>query len=157
VLPRAVVFDNDELLLDAEPCWTRAQAAMFAAHGRRFDLGAKQALVGTSPETAAPVLEWLLDAPGRGQELSAEMYELTLAEISAGAIPRPGAVELVAKAWGAASVGAIRARPSLVRGSDRTRSCCTSRDGDPALDDRCSETERVGKSDSGNWEANARR
>ena len=93
--PAGIVFDNDGLLLDTEPCWTRAQTEVFARHGREFDLEAKQALVGTAPETAAAVLERLLGAPGRGNTLSAEMYDLALTAIAEDATPRPGAVELV--------------------------------------------------------------
>jgi HAD superfamily hydrolase (TIGR01509 family) len=95
VPPAGIVFDNDGLLLDTEPCWTRAQTEVFARHGQTFDLDAKQALVGTAPETAAAVLERLLDAPGRGHELSEEMYDLALEAIAEGATPRPGAVDLV--------------------------------------------------------------
>jgi HAD superfamily hydrolase (TIGR01509 family) len=94
--PLAVVFDNDGLLLDTEPCWTVAEEALFRAHGRVFDLDAKRALVGTSPKTSAPILERLLDQPGAGQALGGELYALALSEISAGAKPRPGATELVA-------------------------------------------------------------
>ena len=93
--PAGIVFDNDGLLLDTEPCWTRAQQAVFARRGRVFDLAAKQALVGTSPQTAAAVLERLLDAPGRGRELADEMYADALVEISHGANPRPHALELL--------------------------------------------------------------
>ena len=74
--PDGVIFDNDGLLLDTEPCWTRAQETLFARRGRRFDIEARQALVGTAPETAAAVLERLLEAPGEGTTLSAELYEL---------------------------------------------------------------------------------
>ena len=88
-----IVFDNDGLLLDTEPCWTRAQEKVFERYGSTFDLEAKQALVGTSPETATVVLERLL--PGNGAEASAEMYDLAVDEIAAGAEPRPGALELV--------------------------------------------------------------
>lgn len=95
--PSAVVFDNDGLLLDTEPCWTAAQEAVFRSHGRTFDLAAKRALVGTSPRTAAPLLEALLASPGAGRQLSDEMYALALTEISEGASPRAGATELVAK------------------------------------------------------------
>ena len=98
--PAGIVFDNDGLLLDTEPCWTRAQQAVFARRGRVFDLTAKQALVGTAPETAAAVLERLLDAPGRGRELADEMYALALDEIARGATPRPHALELVRAAGG---------------------------------------------------------
>ncbi len=93
--PRAVVFDNDGLLLDTEPCWTRAQSEVFARRGRIFDLQAKRALVGTAPQTAAMVLERLLEAPGSGAALSAEMYDIALSAIADGAAPRPGAIELV--------------------------------------------------------------
>ncbi|MGD0273285.1 MAG: HAD family phosphatase [Gaiellaceae bacterium] len=89
-----IVFDNDGLLLDTEPCWTRAQERVFRRHGRAFDLEAKRALVGTAPATAAPILEHLLELPGRGDELSGEMYALALEEITAGAELRPGALEL---------------------------------------------------------------
>jgi HAD superfamily hydrolase (TIGR01509 family) len=97
IKPLAVVFDNDGLLLDTEPCWTSAQEALFRSHGQVFDLAAKHALVGTSPRTAAPILERLLSQPHSGQVLSDEMYSLALVEISNGAAPRPGAVELVAR------------------------------------------------------------
>jgi HAD superfamily hydrolase (TIGR01509 family) len=93
-----IVFDNDGLLLDTEPCWTRAQEKVFERHGRTFDLKAKQALVGTAPMTAPRVLERLL--PGRGEEASAEMYDLALGEIAAGAEARPGAVELLERVRG---------------------------------------------------------
>ena len=94
-LRAGIVFDNDGLLLDTEPCWTRAERAVFERHGHEFDLEAKRALVGTAPETAARVLERLLELPGRGKEVSAELYALALEEIAAGAEPRPGAVELL--------------------------------------------------------------
>ena len=29
-----VVFDNDGLLLDTEPCWTVAETALFQTHGQ---------------------------------------------------------------------------------------------------------------------------
>jgi HAD superfamily hydrolase (TIGR01509 family) len=97
IKPLAVVFDNDGLLLDTEPCWTRAEQALFRSHGAEFGLPAKRALVGTSPPTAAPILERLLGRPGAGKQLSDELYSLALAEISDGAVPRPGAAELVAR------------------------------------------------------------
>ena len=95
--PSAVVFDNDGLLLDTEPCWTAAQESLFADHGRAFDLAAKRAVIGTSPATVAPILARLLGQPHSGPELSADMYARALVEISAGATPMPGALELVAR------------------------------------------------------------
>ena len=117
-----IVFDNDGLLLDTEPCWTRAQEQVFERHGRTFDLEAKRALVGTAPATAPPVLERLLELPGRGAEASAEMYELAVHEISAGAEPRPGALELlgaVGTRWPLA-VASNAPRRHLLAGLTRT-------------------------------------
>jgi beta-phosphoglucomutase-like phosphatase (HAD superfamily) len=62
-----IVFDNDGLVLDTEPCWTRAQARVFENHGHAFDIEAKRALVGTAPVTAARELERLLDLPGKAR------------------------------------------------------------------------------------------
>jgi len=120
--PAAVVFDNDGLLLDTEPCWTRAQQAVFARRGRVFDLAAKQALVGTAPQTAAAVLERLLDAPGRGRELADEMYTAALDEIARGATPRPHALELVRAAGGVLplAVASNAPRSHLLAGLRRT-------------------------------------
>jgi HAD superfamily hydrolase (TIGR01509 family) len=95
-----VVFDNDGLLLDTEPSWTRAQEAVFERRGRTFDLDAKHALVGTSPVTAPQVLERVLELPGRGEEVSAEMYDLAVDEIANAAEARPGALELLAAVRG---------------------------------------------------------
>jgi HAD superfamily hydrolase (TIGR01509 family) len=90
-----VVFDNDGLLLDTEPCWTRAQERVFDRHGRTFGLEDKHALVGTSPTTAPRILERLLHARGGGEAASAEMYDLAVEEIAKAAEPRPGAIELL--------------------------------------------------------------
>jgi HAD superfamily hydrolase (TIGR01509 family) len=117
-----IVFDNDGLLLDTEPCWTRAETAVFERHGREFDLDAKRALVGTAPETAARVLERLLELPGRGEELSAELYALALEEIATGAEPRPGAVDLLGTLGGRwpVAVASNSPRSHLLAGLTRT-------------------------------------
>ena len=117
-----IVFDNDGLLLDTEPCWTRAETAVFERHGHVFDLEAKHALVGTAPETAARVLERLLELPGRGEELSAELYALALDEIAAGAEPRPGAIELLGALDGRwpVAVASNSPRSHLLAGLERT-------------------------------------
>lgn len=118
-----VVFDNDGLLLDTEPCWTLAQEALWRCHGRVFDLMAKRALVGTSPRTAAPILEDLLAAPGAGRQLSDELYALALKEIAAGAAPRPGATQLLARLRSAGvplAVASNSPRRHLLAGLRRT-------------------------------------
>ncbi len=65
--PTGIVFDNDGLLLDTEPCWTLAQEELFRSYDRKFALSDKQALVGTSPRTAAPILARLLGGVASGQ------------------------------------------------------------------------------------------
>ena len=121
-LRAGIVFDNDGLLLDTEPCWTRAETTVFERHGHKFDLEAKRALVGTAPETAARVLERLLELPGRGEELSEELYALALEEIAAGAAPRPGAVELLGALDGRwpVAVASNSPRSHLLAGLTRT-------------------------------------
>jgi HAD superfamily hydrolase (TIGR01509 family) len=121
-LRAGIVFDNDGLLLDTEPCWTRAETAVFERHGHEFDLEAKRALVGTAPETAARVLERLLELPGRGEEVSTELYALALEEIAAGAEPRPGAVELLEALDGRwpVAVASNSPRSHLLAGLTRT-------------------------------------
>ncbi len=96
IKPLGVVFDNDGLLLDTEPCWTAAEEALFRAYGKVFDLASKHALIGTSPQTSAPILERLLARPGEGRELGDELYALALTEIGGWASPRPGATDLIA-------------------------------------------------------------
>jgi HAD superfamily hydrolase (TIGR01509 family) len=121
--PRAVVFDNDGLLLDTEPCYTRAQEALFAAYGQQFTLAAKQEIVGTSPATVAPILARLLPGTLSGEQLSADMYERALTEIAAHASPRPGAESLVARLRAARlplAVASNAPRRHLIAGLRRT-------------------------------------
>ena len=108
---KAVVFDCDGLLLDTEPCWTRAQTRLFERFGRRFGLEEKQALVGTAPATAAVVLERLLEQPGRGRVLSDELYDLAYDELAGGAEPMPGALELVGELRGSRPLGVASNAP----------------------------------------------
>jgi HAD superfamily hydrolase (TIGR01509 family) len=91
----AVVFDNDGLLLDTEEAWTRAEEALFERHGRTFALEHKRDLLGTAPATTAAKLEDLLDLPGRGRALVAELRRLVMEEVLRGVPPRPGALELL--------------------------------------------------------------
>lgn len=92
--PAAALFDNDGLTLDTEPAWTRAEEVLFARYGQTFTLDHKRALLGTAPAVAAGKLEQMLGRPGHA--LSDELYELAVAEVATGAVPRPGAVELIA-------------------------------------------------------------
>ena len=91
----AVVFDNDGLLLDTEEAWTRAEQDLFERYGREFTIEHKRALLGNAHAVAAAKLEAMLDQPGAGGRLWAELDALVMEEALAGAPPRPGARELL--------------------------------------------------------------
>jgi HAD superfamily hydrolase (TIGR01509 family) len=91
----AVVFDNDGLLLDTEEAWTRAERALFERYGRAFTAEHKRELIGTSPAVTATKLSVMLDMPGRGPELMAELHDIVMHETLGDIPPRPGALELL--------------------------------------------------------------
>jgi len=91
----AVVFDNDGLLLDTEEAWTRAEEDLFARYGAVFTIEHKRTLLGSSFDTAALMLEAMLERPGQGPQLMTELHELVMEEALAGVPPRPGALELL--------------------------------------------------------------
>jgi HAD superfamily hydrolase (TIGR01509 family) len=93
--PQAIVFDNDGLLLDTEEAWTRAESELFRRHGSTFTFEHKRDLIGSSHTIAAGKLEVMLDQPGQGLELMAELHALVMAEADHDIEPRPGAVALV--------------------------------------------------------------
>jgi HAD superfamily hydrolase (TIGR01509 family) len=93
--PDAIVFDNDGLLLDTEEAWTRAETELFRRHGSTFTFAHKRELIGSSHTVAAGKLEVMLDQPGHGLELMAELHALVMAEAAHDVEPRPGAVALV--------------------------------------------------------------
>jgi HAD superfamily hydrolase (TIGR01509 family) len=94
---RAVVFDNDGLLLDTEEAWTRAERTLFARREREFTVEDKRTLIGSSRSMAAIKLEALLDRAGEGEALMDELFELVMDEALQGVAPRPGALELIVR------------------------------------------------------------
>lgn len=93
--PKAVVFDNDGLLLDTESVWTRAEQDLFERRGLEFTPANKRELVGTSAEIAGGILEQRLDEPGRAAALIEELNELVVAELEHGVEAMVGARELL--------------------------------------------------------------
>jgi HAD superfamily hydrolase (TIGR01509 family) len=93
--PKAVVFDNDGLLLDTESVWTRAERDLFERRGRDFTPAHKRELVGTSAAIAGGILERRLAEPGRAGALIEELNELVVAELEHGVEAMVGARELL--------------------------------------------------------------
>lgn len=93
--PVAVVFDNDGLLLDTEEAWTRAEEILFRRHGSEFTYEHKRDIIGSSHNIAAGKLERMLDLPGDGLALMAELHDLVMEEVLEEVPPRPGSEELV--------------------------------------------------------------
>ena len=96
ILPDAVIFDNDGLLLDTESVWTRAEEDLFERRGLRFTPADKLELVGTSAAIAGGILERRLGEAGRAGELIEELNELVVAELERGVEAMVGARELLA-------------------------------------------------------------
>jgi HAD superfamily hydrolase (TIGR01509 family) len=95
-LPRAVIFDNDGLLLDTESVWTRAEEDLFERRGQSFTPADKLELVGNSAAVAGAILERRLGEPGRAEALIEELNELVVVELDRGVEAMVGARELLA-------------------------------------------------------------
>lgn len=93
---RAVVFDMDGLLLDTERLWHIAERRLLDDHGSALVEEDRLAFVGRPVEVAIDHYLQLLGRPPSDAELlRAELMERVRDEYSRGAIPLPGAVELV--------------------------------------------------------------
>lgn len=104
-MTQSVIFDCDGLLLDTEECWTKGERALFAAYGRNFTPELKRRLLGASGEASGRILASVLDLPGRETELARELLDFCWDEVVGGAVPRPGAVELVDELRGTVPIG----------------------------------------------------
>lgn len=91
----AVIFDCDGLLVDTETCWTRAETALFAAHGHPFGPAQKELVIGRTLETAGEAMAAYFGTPEAGPALAERLYDLVAIELAGGAAALPGARELV--------------------------------------------------------------
>lgn len=95
MVPDAVCFDNDGLLLETESAWTRAEVVLFARRGREFTDDDKRYMIGSAGAVGARKLAEMLEHPGEGWDLWEELHELVMAELPKGVPPMPGAFDLV--------------------------------------------------------------
>lgn len=91
--PRAVLFDNDGLILNTEDVWTRGEEKLFEVRGLKFTNDHKRELIGQSAENAGRLLERRLGEPAL--DLIAELDAIVLAELDHGVEEMVGATELL--------------------------------------------------------------
>lgn len=88
-----VIYDNDGLLLDTEPFYTKAHQIIAARYGKVFDWTTKSKMIGLRAEDSARVLIDALQLPFTVEEYLEERKHL-LVEMFPLADPMPGAVAL---------------------------------------------------------------
>jgi pseudouridine-5'-monophosphatase len=87
------IFDNDGLLLDTEPFYTRAHEIVAARYGKVFDWTVKRKMIGLRARDSAGVMISALRLPISVDQYLEERKHL-LEEMFPQAEPMPGAVEL---------------------------------------------------------------
>jgi pseudouridine-5'-monophosphatase len=88
-----IIYDNDGLLLDTEPFYTKAHQIIAARYGKVFDWTIKSKMIGLRAEDSANVLIQSLQLPFTVEEYLEERKHL-LVEMFPHADPMPGAVHL---------------------------------------------------------------
>ncbi|MFD7440340.1 HAD family hydrolase [Streptomyces sp. NPDC059909] len=91
---RGVLFDMDGTLVDTERVWLDVVEAAAVQRGRVLDPGRRTAVTGRSVGDTAAMLHGWLEAPEG--ELAAELGADFASRIAAAAVPRPGALRLLA-------------------------------------------------------------
>lgn len=87
------IFDNDGLLLDTEPFYTRAHEIVAARYGKVFDWTVKSKMIGLRAQDSAAVMIAALQLPVTVDQYLEERKHL-LEEMFPEAEPLPGAVEM---------------------------------------------------------------
>lgn len=94
--PSAVVFDCDGLLVDTEPCWTKAESEIFARRGLEYTREIKAVLIGRYMADVADALAEIFGETGNGPAIQMEIMEAATRVILEEAAVMPGAEALVA-------------------------------------------------------------
>ena len=88
-----IIYDNDGLLLDTEPFYTKAHQILAARYGKVFDWTVKSRMIGLPAEDSAHVVLQALQLPLSVSEYLEERKQL-LEKMFPQAEPMPGAVRL---------------------------------------------------------------
>ena len=88
-----MIFDLDGVLLDTEPLYTQATAAVAARFGKRYDWSVKSECIGRGTFEAAAIIIQALQLPLTPAQLVRERDQV-LVRLLATAAPMPGAPEL---------------------------------------------------------------
>jgi HAD superfamily hydrolase (TIGR01509 family) len=94
-VPDAIVFDCDGLLVDTEPCWTLAEAELFARRGLVFGDAEKASLIGTSVPAACATLADAFADGATAAQIESELLMRVAVIVARDAGAMPGAVALV--------------------------------------------------------------
>ncbi len=91
---KAIIFDNDGLLLDTEIVYTRVTQAIVSRFGKTFDWSIKANMIGRAEEDSSRYLVEALDLPITAAEYLSERNEMLRAGFAT-CDAMPGAEELV--------------------------------------------------------------
>ncbi|MFH5822725.1 HAD family hydrolase [Georgenia sp. AZ-5] len=96
-LPAAVLWDMDGTLVDTEPYWMAAEAALVARHGGTWTHEQALQLVGSDLRAAARTIREQTGIPGTDDDIVAALLERVVASVAEQGAPwRPGALALLA-------------------------------------------------------------
>jgi pseudouridine-5'-monophosphatase len=96
IVPKAVLFDLDGVLLDTEPLYTQATQAVTSQYGRDYDFALKRQVMGGSAIAGAKVIIEALGLPLSPEEYLAQR-RLHLEQLFRTAPPIEGAEQLVSQ------------------------------------------------------------
>jgi HAD superfamily hydrolase (TIGR01509 family) len=102
----AAVFDMDGLLIDSEPLWGRAEAALVEAHGGRLTRADRLGTIGRSIDDSIAIhAERLGLPPSTLPDLRGELIATVRGLYATEGVIRPGAAELVERLTGRLPLG----------------------------------------------------
>ncbi|NAZ81517.1 HAD-IA family hydrolase [Kineococcus sp. R8] len=106
-LPPAVLWDMDGTVVDTEPHWIAAEKALLAGHGASWTHEQALQLVGSAlPDTGRALAAHLAAETGvvlAPEDIVEHLLQAVIAQLAAGVVWRPGALELL-RSLAAASV-----------------------------------------------------